>query len=662
MPPRVCWFAAIAVVGSIGCSDATGTKSTTHTTPPPAADCTEPTPGPEAPGWNLVTIGQASGTGWWACGPTSVFGTNGGDVVRPLGPDWRHDSTGLTTVNAVWGSSTHDIYAVGSGIAHFNGTTWTVEYTGSNVMNAVWGTSSGDVYAAGANAVMHTTGNGQWTTVYFANFNATSISGSGTSDVWVVGNATGGATSFILHGSASGGFTPDPASTRYTPLTSVWDASATEVFAVGKGERLQYDGHQWTSQQTVDTLTQLWGSAPNAVYAITTSGAVKEYNGTTWATVAGPVGSPLTTITGAGSVVYAANGDTVITIGTGGFPTPTSAQNGLVNAVWLSGPGTGWAVGYSNGFVVQGTNGVWLPVTSVTTALLVDVWGSGPSDVYAVGSTGGTNGTIIHYDGSQWSVASSAAPNELQAVFGTTASSVWAVGVGGTIMHNTGGTWTTVTSPVTSNLNGLGGVPGASDLWAVGDSATILHYVGGTWTAVQRSMPGVLKSVWFDSPTNGWAIGPTNGDTTCYLTGQDQTVCNPGPGLFEHYDGTSWTTVAVPNNAPVAIWGTGSQFWTGGSTIQYYGTGFQGVFATSSGGAWTSDTTVDALFNPYLPSVLTSVYGSSAQDIYAVSNFGLLHYVGTGAAGSRLDLERGRTPSRRSRLQGQPQRVLHLGR
>src|SRR5579862_3183822 len=247
---------SVLVCALVGCSSATITGGKNLGQPPQlpsAADCTEPPPGSPPAGWVVVNIGTGYNPavsplpyGWWACSPTVVFsaGANG-SVVRPLGPfDALEGSTGLTQVEAVWGASTKDIYAVGAGIAHFNGTSWTKQYQGAG-LHAVWGIGSSDVYAVGENVVLHSTGNGQWTTVYTASFSARAVNGSASNDVWVVGSSTGGATSVILHGSATHGFAPDPSSTVFVPLASVWSAASSEAFAVGGGERVTYDGKNW---------------------------------------------------------------------------------------------------------------------------------------------------------------------------------------------------------------------------------------------------------------------------------------------------------------------------------------------------------------------------------------------------------------------------------
>ena len=70
---------------------------------------------------------------------------------------------------------------------------------------------------------------------------------------------------------------------------------------------------------------------------------------------------------------------------------------------------------------------VWSKVLSGEYA---GVWGTSASDVWAVGY----NGTILHYNGTNWSSVSSGATEPLYGVWGSSASDVWVVGLTG-ILH-----------------------------------------------------------------------------------------------------------------------------------------------------------------------------------------------------------------------------------
>jgi len=72
-------------------------------------------------------------------------------------------------------------------------------------------------------------------------------------------------------------------------------------------------------------------------------------------------------------------------------------------------------------------------MSSGSTGLLNDVWGSSANDIFAVGS----GGTILHYNGSNWSAMTSGTIQGLNAVWGSSANDIFAVGSGGTILHYT---------------------------------------------------------------------------------------------------------------------------------------------------------------------------------------------------------------------------------
>src|SRR5438552_16184979 len=85
---------------------------------------------------------------------------------------------------------------------------------------------------------------------------------------------------------------------------------------------------------------------------------------------------------------------------------------------------------------------------------------------------------------------------------------VWAVGVNGTILHYNGTSWSSVSSGTVQNLNSVWGTS-ASDVWAVGDGGTLLHYNGISWSSVTSGTTAPLHAVWGHSAADGWDGGGT---------------------------------------------------------------------------------------------------------------------------------------------------------
>jgi hypothetical protein len=84
-------------------------------------------------------------------------------------------------------------------------------------------------------------------------------------------------------------------------------------------------------------------------------------------------------------------------------------------------------------------------------------------------------GVTLTYDVATWSTQSSPANDNLNDVWGTDSSNVWAVGDTGTILKWDGSSWSTQSSPTNDTLRGVWGT-NASNVWAVGDNGTILKW------------------------------------------------------------------------------------------------------------------------------------------------------------------------------------------
>ena len=88
---------------------------------------------------------------------------------------------------------------------------------------------------------------------------------------------------------------------------------------------------------------------------------------------------------------------------------------------------------------------------------------------------------ILHYNGTTWAtdpVSGTLTQSALNAVWGSGASDVWAVGSQGVILHYNGTAWAADGKSGTVTQNSLLGVwgSGPQDVWASGGGGTILHY------------------------------------------------------------------------------------------------------------------------------------------------------------------------------------------
>jgi hypothetical protein len=235
--------------------------------------------------------------------------------------DWEwqvpFESTGL---HGIWGSSAKDVYAVGVGILHYNGTTWSpINIVTSEDLLAVSGSSARNVWAVGHNgAVFHYNGahwrkincgsseqlNDVWVfsehDVYvigsgglLLHYNGInwkqincgtqkdlhSIWASSPHDIFLSANPSPGA---IMHFDGKSWRSMDYP--EGNGISGLWGFSPTNVFASGQGVLLHYNGNSWTKMYTPDggRYHTVWGSSPRDLWAGGDDGKIYHYNGTGW--------------------------------------------------------------------------------------------------------------------------------------------------------------------------------------------------------------------------------------------------------------------------------------------------------------------------------------------------------------------------------------------
>ena len=277
----------------------------------------------------------------------------------------------------------------------------------------------------------------------------------------------------------------------------------------------------------------------------------------------------------------------------------------------------GWSVGV-NGTVLHYNGTTWSVVPISTTGRLVDVHMLSTTDGFILDRE---NNSVYRWNGTQWSLFYVASRN-LNRLDAISADDVWMSGLGKIFHCNpcpaSGGTWTeSYTEPVGANIFniqmfiGSQGVEGwAGGAATAGQGALLMHYLNGTWTRYLPSPSStVLYNSFFTIPTDGWAIGYTS---TTYIM---------------HYDGVQWTRAYTPTQfldhmymlSPTEGWMSGPF----GDIVHFLNGNFIPQYAASN--------------------YLTSIAMVSQTDGWAVGNAGLMaHYVDDSTAtptASRLQLQ-----------------------
>jgi len=267
------------------------------------------------------------------------------------------------------------------------------------------------------------------------------------------------------------------------------------------------------------------------------------------------------------------------------FPPSPDADTNVLQAVSASSLDRVWAVGNAGSalYILQWNGSAWTQVPSPApgdSSNLAGVAAVSDTNAWAVGefSIGSdTKALVLHGNGTTWTRHAAPAPGTfsiLRGVSALSARNVWAVGgfstAGGSrtlIEHWNGTKWAQVRSANPRNSTGdtvLNAVAGtsASNVWAVGSYASgknktlIEHWNGRSWKIVASPSPGsanFLNSVTATSAHNAWAVGLYNSN------GKQKT-------LILHWNGRAWSRVASPSP-------------DGGSELT-------GVAATGSSGVW----------------------------------------------------------------------------
>jgi hypothetical protein len=140
---------------------------------------------------------------------------------------------------------------------------------------------------------------------------------------------------------------------------------------------------------------------------------------------------------------------------------------------------------------------------------------------------------------------------------------VWVVGQSGTIMHKDAAGWQLFPqSPTTSDLYAVFGFT-ATDVWAGGDA--LYHYNGEQWTASYEPPSATqFLSIWGAAPDDVWAAGLSGGN-----------ACNQ---VFMHWDGMHWerqpaveglnaSLDQITGSAANDVWAAGSGVECGGQHL-----------------------------------------------------------------------------------------------
>ena len=266
----------------------------------------------------------------------------------------------------------------------------------------IWASSPSDVFVVGGRGTIRHFNGSTWEAQSSGTTNYLDVvSGNSPSDVFAAGGF-----GTILHYDGSN-WSPLPVGGASSVFSGIWGSSPSDVFAVGPGPGIwHYDGSVWTQQTNTVCLVAVWGSSGRDVFAV--GGLLSHYDGTTWSNQ----NSGNCRVDSVRSGVWGSGPADVYAVGyqEGSFRTNTT-RHGVIDHY----DGTGWTQHLT---LAEDVNAVWV---------------ASSADVVAVGS----NGLIVHSDGTHWRRESSGTIQSIVAVSGSSARDVWAITASGLVLHGT---------------------------------------------------------------------------------------------------------------------------------------------------------------------------------------------------------------------------------
>lgn len=158
----------------------------------------------------------------------------------------------------------------------------------------------------------------------------------------------------------------------------------------------------------------------------------------------------------------------------------------------------------------------------------------------------GENMTILNIINGLCNIYYSMPTNEnLRSISFTDQNNGWAVGYAGTILHYNGLDWTNYPSPTIEDLNSVFFIT-SDNGWAVGRNGCILHFNENSWQLFESPVSTDLYSVHFSDAENGWITGfDSDGSYTLKFNTEQWDINNTIGGWSIHTYNTDHTWISV---------------------------------------------------------------------------------------------------------------------
>lgn len=264
---------------------------------------------------------------------------------------------------------------------------------------------------------------------------------------------------------------------------------------------------------------------------------------------------------------------------------------------------------------------------------LLEIWGTSDTSLIAVGQAG----IILYYNGNSWEKQNSGTTNILFDVAGSSIQNVFAVGMDKTLLHYNGKEWSNSDFGLNVTLSGICAIE--KDIYAVGGGGTIIHYDGKSWENMNSGISSALSDISGSSPNNIFAVGRKglilyyNGKSwtqmespvktnllSVYVKSENEAYAVGLSGVVLSFNGVDWKVIMKKDSGSRwnGVYAPGNLVWVVG-----YDSRTGGIAMSYDGKEW-----VDARTSPSvgLWSEINSVWGFSPSNFYMVGLDGINHW------------------------------------
>jgi len=438
----------------------------------------------------------------WAPYPTDlyeVWGTTAqnlwivgeaGTILRRIDGGWeRLSCSTFEALGAIWGTGPQDMYFGGSNgtMLRYDGNIFSPEDTGTDrTISDLIGTDADTLFATADDLLIGTT-QGWKRIVEYGNFRHLAVARD---SLYVISHSN----LYVLKGETLVSLN-NPA---YGSISSIASSGDSGLLVAGHKGGVHVRGDGWTTLREWDDidLCDIHGRASDDIYAVGPGTALR-FDGAEWTPDEVVSEAYLTSVWCSDSdLVLAGGGRTLAHMPQGIWEADLDMDRGWVCDVWGFADGGGCAIDHDGG-IYQYTDGVWSPMDSLEEERPRAVWGTSADDLYIASRIGSCRaGSVVHYDGQAWTTTLET-NHGLTGIWGTSNEDIFTVGAyQDTIYHFDGQDWINHHLPVNEHILALHG-RAPDDVYAGGANGAVLHYDGTTWTRLEHHLPDQqTEAIW----------------------------------------------------------------------------------------------------------------------------------------------------------------------